>query len=58
VGNAKVVPRGNALLITKEVSGKAKVDLVMSSLNAAELMSYNPPARIGGYSLDNLSMMG
>ena len=58
VGNAKVVERGNALLITKEVSGKAKIDPVMSSLNAMELMSYNPPARTGGYSLDNLTMMG
>lgn len=58
VGNAKVVQRGNAMLVTKEVSGKAKIDLVMSSLNAGELMSYNPPARIGGYSLDNLTMMG
>lgn len=58
VGNAKVVQRGNAMLVTKEVSGKAKIDPVMSSLNAAELMSYNPPARTGGYSLDNLTMMG
>ena len=58
VGNAKVVPRGNAMLVTKEISGKAKIDVVMSSLNAAELMSYNPPARVGGYSLDNISLMG
>lgn len=58
VGNAKVVARGNAMLVTKEISGKAKIDLVMSSLNAAELMSYNPPARTGGYSLDNLTLMG
>ena len=58
VGNAKVVQRGNAMLVTKEVSGKAKVDAVMSSFNAAELMSYNPPARTGGYSLDNLMLMG
>ena len=58
VGNAKCVPRGNAMIITKEISGKAKIDLVMSSLNAAELMSYNPPARNVGYSLDNLKLMG
>lgn len=58
IGNAKVIPRGNAMLVTKEVSGKAKIDLVMSAFNAAELMSYNPLARTGGYSLDNLSMMG
>ena len=58
VGNAKCVARGNAMLVTKEVSGKAKIDPVMSSFNAMELMSYNPPARTGGYSLDNLTMMG
>lgn len=58
VGNAKVVQRGNAMLVTKEVSGKAKIDLVMSSFNAMELMSYNPPSRTGGYSLDNLTLMG
>lgn len=58
VGNAKVIPRGNALLVTKEVSGKAKIDVLMSTFNAAELMSYNPPSRTGGYSLSNLTMMG
>ena len=58
VGNAKVIARGNAMLVTKEVSGKAKIDPVMSSFNAMELMSYNPPARTGGYSLDNLGLMG
>jgi phage terminase large subunit-like protein len=58
VGNGKVVQRGNAMLVTKEVSGKAKIDPLMSSFNAMELMSYNPPARTGGYSLDNLTLMG
>lgn len=58
VGNAKVVLRGNAMLVTKETSGKAKIDPVMSSFNAAELMSYNPASRSGGYSLDLLTMIG
>ena len=58
VGNGKVVNRGNALLVTKEVSGKAKIDLLMSAFNAMELMGYNPSARKGGYSLDNLGLMG
>lgn len=58
VGNAKVIPRGNALLVTKEVSGKAKIDVLMSMFNASELMSYNPASRSGGYSLANLTMMG
>lgn len=58
VGNAKVIPRGNALLVTKEVSGKAKIDVVMSMFNSSELMSYNPASRTGGYSLDSLTLMG
>lgn len=58
VGNAKVVPRGNAMLVTKEISGKAKIDLVMSSFNAAEVMSYNPASRSGGYTLEALSLLG
>ena len=58
VGNAKIKARGNAMLVTKEQSGIAKIDAVMSSFNAAELMSYNPRARIGGYSLDKLGLMG
>jgi phage terminase large subunit-like protein len=58
VGNAKVIPRGNAMLVTKEISGKAKIDPVMSNFNASELMSHNPASRTGGYSLDKLTMMG
>jgi phage terminase large subunit-like protein len=58
VGNAKVVTRANSMLVTKEVSGKAKIDPVMSSFCAAEVMSYNPAARTGGFSLDGLTMMG
>ena len=58
VGNAKVVLRSNALLVTKEVSGKAKIDVLMSSFNAMQLMSYNPPARTGGYDLSNLTLLG
>lgn len=58
VGNCKVVLRSNAMLVTKEISGKAKIDPTMAGFNAMALMGYNPPARIGGYSLDNLSLMG
>lgn len=58
VGNAKVVLRGNAMLVTKEISGKAKIDPLMSTFNAAELMSYNPASRTGGYSLEALGLMG
>jgi phage terminase large subunit-like protein len=42
VGNAKVEPRGNAILITKQVSGFAKIDPLMATLNANALMSLNP----------------
>lgn len=44
VGNAKVEPRGNAIVITKQASGTAKIDPVMAMLNAVFLLSMNPPA--------------
>ncbi|MFA9288170.1 terminase large subunit [Comamonas sp. SY3] len=45
VGNAKVVPSGNAVLITKQASGTAKIDPLMASLNAITLMATNPEAK-------------
>ena len=42
VGNAKVEPRANGILITKQASGFAKIDPLMATFNAAALMAKNP----------------
>lgn len=47
VGNAKVEPRGNAILITKQSSGSAKIDPLMAMFCAVANMSLNPPAKRG-----------
>lgn len=42
VSNAKVEPRGNAIVITKQASGTGKIDPLMATFNAVTLMSLNP----------------
>ena len=44
VGNAKIEPKGNAMLITKQASGTAKIDPLMATFNAVELMARAPVA--------------
>lgn len=44
VSNAKVEPRGNSILITKQGSGSAKIDPLMALFDAVSLISLNPEA--------------
>lgn len=44
VGNARVVPKGNAIAIEKSSSGNAKIDPLMASFDAVHLMALNPEA--------------
>lgn len=42
VGNARVVPVGNAITINKQISGTAKIDPLMATFDASSLMALNP----------------
>lgn len=49
VGNAKGVLKGNALMITKQESGRGKIDPLMASMNACAIMSQNPETPTESY---------
>lgn len=42
VSNARIEDKGNAILVTKAASGKAKIDPLMALFNAVSLMALNP----------------
>lgn len=47
VSNAKVVPSGNAVVVTKQASGTGKIDPLMAMFNSVSLMSLNPTVKAG-----------
>lgn len=51
VGNARVEPRGNSILITKQASGSGKIDPLMALFNAVSLMALNPAATQKKYTM-------
>lgn len=44
VSNARIEDKGNAIVVTKQASGKAKIDPVMAMFDSVSLMALNPAA--------------
>lgn len=51
VGNARIEPRANGIIITKQASGTAKIDPLIAMINAVSLMSLNPKSMKSKYQL-------
>lgn len=56
VSNCRVEPRGNAIVITKQASGFAKIDPVMALFNAVSLISIAPAADVIGEDYELVSV--
>lgn len=48
VSNARVEPRGNAITITKQASGTAKIDPLLALFNAVSLLALAPASNVIG----------
>ena len=51
VGNARIVMKGNGIMVSKQESGVAKIDPLIAALNATALMSMNPEPAQKEYSV-------
>lgn len=47
VSNARVEPKGNAILVTKQASGTGKIDPLVATFMAVALMAMNPEPKSG-----------